>query len=210
MRNFEERKAEVFRRSEKRIRERKRVRNRILMSCVPLCLILTIWSVTILPKISHVAYDSAGSVDVGTITNGADDADGVEVIDKVDDADGLSNINFEHDIVLVSVKGTGEQSQFHSTVTDISEINEIYEQISMILSPYETTRKPDSNLFDDVEDSSNGIKASSYIITMTTVDGAERIFKLTNDKLYDAKLDIVVELSDEHLTSIKSVLGLTD
>ena len=51
MRNFEERKAEVFRRSENRIKERKRNRNRILAMCIPICLVITVWSIMILPTI---------------------------------------------------------------------------------------------------------------------------------------------------------------
>ncbi len=49
MRSFEERKAEVFRRSENRIKERKRNRNRILAMCIPICLVITVWSIMILP-----------------------------------------------------------------------------------------------------------------------------------------------------------------
>ena len=49
MREINECTAEVFRRSEKRIKERKRNRNRILAFCVPLCLIVTVWSIMILP-----------------------------------------------------------------------------------------------------------------------------------------------------------------
>ena len=49
MRELNECKAEVFRRSESRIQERKKIRNRVLAWCIPLCLIGTIWSVTILP-----------------------------------------------------------------------------------------------------------------------------------------------------------------
>lgn len=49
MKTFEERKAEVFRRSEKRIQSRRRRRNRILAFCIPLCLMLTVWSVSLFP-----------------------------------------------------------------------------------------------------------------------------------------------------------------
>ena len=49
MRNFEERKAEVFRRSEERIHTRRKQRNCILAFCIPLCLILTVWSAGLLP-----------------------------------------------------------------------------------------------------------------------------------------------------------------
>lgn len=50
MRNFEQRKAEVFRRSEKRIHTRRKRRNCILAFCIPLCLILTVWSAGLFPK----------------------------------------------------------------------------------------------------------------------------------------------------------------
>lgn len=50
MRNFEQRKAEVFRRSEERIQLRRKQRNCILAFCVPLCLILTVWSAGLFPK----------------------------------------------------------------------------------------------------------------------------------------------------------------
>ena len=59
MREINECTAEVFRRSENRIKERKRNRNRILAMCIPLCLIITIFSVTMLPGMLPVGMDSA-------------------------------------------------------------------------------------------------------------------------------------------------------
>ena len=49
MRNFEERKAEVFHRSEERIHTRRKRRNCILAFCIPLCLILTVWAAGLFP-----------------------------------------------------------------------------------------------------------------------------------------------------------------
>lgn len=49
MREFNECKAEVFRRMEKGIKERKKRRNRIVACCVPLCLCITVFSAAILP-----------------------------------------------------------------------------------------------------------------------------------------------------------------
>ena len=46
MRNFEERKAEVFRRSENRIKERNRKRNSILAAGVPVCLVCIVLVIT--------------------------------------------------------------------------------------------------------------------------------------------------------------------
>lgn len=49
MRNFEERKAEVFCRSEKRIKERIRKRNSILAAGIPLCLVFIVLSIASFP-----------------------------------------------------------------------------------------------------------------------------------------------------------------
>lgn len=49
MRNLEDCKAEVFRRSEKRIKERKRKRNRVLVCCIPLCLLFVAGGLYIRP-----------------------------------------------------------------------------------------------------------------------------------------------------------------
>ena len=59
MRELNECKAEVFRRSDNRIKERRRKFNRVLTLCVPLCLILTIFSITILPAMMPDGKDMA-------------------------------------------------------------------------------------------------------------------------------------------------------
>ena len=61
MRSFEERKAEVFRRSENRIKERRKARSRVLAVCIPLCLIITVWSVTVLPAMLPVNNKNSGA-----------------------------------------------------------------------------------------------------------------------------------------------------
>ena len=63
MRELNECKAEVFRRSDNRIKERRRKFNRVLALCVPLCLILTIFSVTILPAMMPAGNDKAPEAD---------------------------------------------------------------------------------------------------------------------------------------------------
>lgn len=63
MRELNECKAEVFRRSDNRIKERRRSRNRILAMCVPLCLVLTIFSVMMLPGMLPAGMDKAPEAD---------------------------------------------------------------------------------------------------------------------------------------------------
>ena len=105
MREINECTAEVFRRSEKRIKERKRNRNRILMCCIPLLICITVFSTAILPAMmpakkgenlsdncsdmagnadgTNVAYVSVEVINVGTATQSTilkDDADEVAQI----------------------------------------------------------------------------------------------------------------------------------
>lgn len=72
MRELNECKAEVFRRSDNRIKERRRKFNRVLALCVPLCLILTIFSITILPAMMPAGKDMAPGADglSGNATSG--------------------------------------------------------------------------------------------------------------------------------------------
>lgn len=61
MRNFEQRKAEVFRRSEDRIHTRRRRRNCILACCIPLCLVLAVCSAGLFPKAPGPTTNGAGN-----------------------------------------------------------------------------------------------------------------------------------------------------
>ena len=210
MRNFEERKAEVFRRSENRIKERKRNRNRILAMCIPLCLILTVFSFTMLPGLLPVGSDNAENEQIGNISDGAADTDGA------------GNPGLIHSFVLVDVKGTGAEAQYHSTIDNTIGVNEVFEQLYTILIPHEshndivgdfsdgTVGIPDSDGSDELKDAANTTKASSYIITMTTVNGVNRTFTLTENKLYDAELNIEISLTDEQTHNLKVSLGLTN
>ena len=80
MRNFEQRKAEVFHRSEERIHTRRKRRNCILAFCIPLCLILTVWSAGLFPKAP------------GPATNGGANAPG-DMVGSANDNSGQTNSN---------------------------------------------------------------------------------------------------------------------
>ena len=54
MRELHECQAEVFRRSEKRIKERKQRRNHILMTCIPLVLCLSIFGAFLFPQMDDL------------------------------------------------------------------------------------------------------------------------------------------------------------
>ena len=67
MRNLEDCKAEIFRRSEERIKERKRARKRVLACCIPLCLLLVAGGLYLRPllePVDHMGGTNAGPTPV--------------------------------------------------------------------------------------------------------------------------------------------------
>lgn len=79
MRELNECKAEVFRRSEKRIIERRKTRNRVLALCIPLCLMLTVWSATVLPAMKPAESDNASNAEL---------LENINTLDEVENSDG--------------------------------------------------------------------------------------------------------------------------
>lgn len=63
MRSFEERRAQIFERSEKRIKARKRMKNSIIAGCATLCIAVTVCSVVLLPQMRHKIAPDANSSD---------------------------------------------------------------------------------------------------------------------------------------------------
>ena len=82
MRDINEVTAEVFRRSDKRIKERKRNRNRIIMCCIPFLICITVFSATILPAMMP-AKDSSPPQNEGAWggINDEGDNDGAQIPD---------------------------------------------------------------------------------------------------------------------------------
>ena len=210
MKNFEERKAEIFRRSENRIKKRKRNRNRILALLIPLCLIVTVWWVTRLPSMLSFGTKKSQNEDI------------VNIYNETEEETGAVNSGSRHSFVSVDVRGTGANAEHHSEFTDTSDVDDVFDRIYNILIPYE----PHRDIVGDFDDKSTGVmrgnsseqnktslnntKSSSYIITMTTASGYKRIFKLTDNKLYDSQPGIEINLNNEQINALKSALGLTE
>lgn len=95
MRNFEERKAEIFLRSENRIKQRRKNRRRILTVCIPLCVILIAGS-AILPRLIPVGFDRIEQENSFEIRDESGDGfdygdeDGFDGIESAPEADGFS------------------------------------------------------------------------------------------------------------------------
>ena len=101
VRSLDECKAEVFRRSERRIKERKRIRNRALALCIPLCLLILL-SASMLPGALFAGSGDAPEGSESSWDGGFDSEDFWEGIVEgsegiPDEADGSATCETESD-----------------------------------------------------------------------------------------------------------------
>ena len=195
MRNFEERKAEIFLRSEKRIKLKKRKRRQLLAFCIPVCL-LGIVSIALIPALPFVSDDAA-------YENNAPVSDNEVIADE----DALTEN--AQDFVLLEIKELSGQSQQYYTITDTKQINDIFTKLDAIVSSYVSLDDISGEFSDSsAEDTqSNTLKnKGGYIITITSSDGSERTFSLTDNILSDSRHNIEIKLSAAQLTELKSAL----
>lgn len=199
MRNFEERKAEVFRRSEKRIKERKARRNHILMACIPLVLCITILGAFLRPNITP-----DGAVDPG---------DTRPVVDGMGNPIQSPSLTCPIDSITISGNGF---SQSYSEVEDLL-------LISDLLYSY-GTRAPESNgIIDEAvpgegedrkenTDDMSGIISDStnaaYTITMVTHEGVKTEYQLFGNTLKNLTTNQSYTLSQTQVDELQKLLGI--
>ena len=170
MRNFEQRKAGVFRRSEERIHTRRKRRNCILAFCIPLCLILTVCSVAIFPAGSgSVTYTNQNYA--GDWVGSAGNHDGISgntpgngPVDTVDnfsfsfvwDCRGTSSYDSETGKLIKTTDATNPEdyvTTYHLTAEQKQQIFDLIKDLNVMAYP-------------DVYDPHGGGLASSPSMTL--------------------------------------------
>lgn len=198
MRNFEERKAEVFRRSENRIKERKRNRNRILAMCIPICLVITVWSIMILPAMMPAnKSNSAG--------------EGMDIMGGVDGT--------EVAFVRVEVMSTGTATQSAILKDDADKVAQIYRtvQSSFVNSSGGNKESGNDKAEDDALTEENKDYSQSgttnlsfgFRIIFTTENGVQTIYSLSGDKLINETTKQETILTEDQRFNLLNMLGLT-
>lgn len=195
MRNFEERKAEVFRRSEKRIKERKQRRNHILMACIPLVLCITLLGAFLFP----------GATPEDPRFNGS--AGG-----------GLTEEKFESlscPIAKITVTG-GNFSQTYKEVEDLLLISDqLYSYGSRgsetngttddgIASEGEDRKEHADDIYGNVTDHSN----VAYTITLVTHEGVKTEYRLAGKTLENLTTKQTYHLSQTQVNELYELLGI--
>lgn len=185
MMNFEDRKAEIFRRSDERIKLRKRNRKRIILSCVPIVLCIGVLSVSYTQnKLNTEPPDSF-----------------VE--------NGLQNYSLVYPITVeLTDLNSGESREIEAcydiaAVTDI--IYSITEGFNQIDNYGTSTESVDGDQYKEI------IKAGFYEITITRESDGETktsVFILSGNVLSDTETQQEYRLSDNELETLLTALGL--
>ena len=199
MREINECTAEVFRRSEKRIKERKRNRKRILAFCIPLCLIVTVWSIMILPAMmpANKSDNNAG--------------EGMDIMGSVDGTDTA--------FVRVEIMSIGTATQSSVLKDDADEVAQIYYTVqSSFVSSGEGNKESandkaeDDALTEENKDySQSGTTnlSSGFRIIFSTENGAQTIYSLSRDKLINETTKQETILAEDQRSNLLNMLGLT-
>lgn len=195
MRNFEERKAEVFRRSEKRIKERKQRRNHILMACIPLVLCITLLGAFLFPGATPEDPSFNGSA-----------------------GGGLTEEKFESlscPIAKITVTG-GNFSQTYKEVEDLLLISDqLYSYGSRGSETNGTTDDGIASEGEDRKENADDVSGSvadsaniAYTITLITHEGVKTEYQLVGKTLKNLTTKQTYNLSQTQVNELYELLGI--
>lgn len=195
MRELNECKAEVFRRSEKRIKERKRIRNRIFACCIPLCFCIALTVALLPPMIPTTDY--------------YDGVAGCDACNK-DEYDAVNSIFCSY--VEVEIQTVGESQEHYLKITDKPAVDKIFSAIYDLYNVDVNTAKyeVESKDCEYGHKSDSAGEPSCYSITLTTADGSGTTYVLSGNELTDTSTDQILILTDLQLAELKAVLGITE
>jgi len=194
MRELNECKAEVFRRSERRIKERRRVQKRIFTLCIPICLVVVLCSVMILPEtVSKGNRGSGNKVDGGVLKENS-----------------AGSIVCSY--TLVEIQWTEELSehntQHYMKVTDKVEVTKIFCAIHSLFSSVDDPEKnAEGSIYGNQQIGSTG-KPEKYKVIFSTAEGYQTVYNLYDNKIFNVSTGEKMILTDEQTAQLKVTLGI--
>ncbi len=214
MRNFEERKTEVFNRYEKRIKEREIKRNRILSVCIPLCLVcVVLTSVMFAPAFQKWIYTFAKPNEEYFFT----DEDFLTSGDFFySDDDSLNNDDYES----VEVKQNDKTLKVYSSKDDSEKMASISEGFSELLysdasdvgsladsaSPNTSIKEESNSLSDNTDD----YKATEYTVIFVDGEGKRSEYELLDKKIINKTDKTEKILTDIEYAKLMELLGIDE
>lgn len=193
MRNLNECQAEVFRRSEKRIKERKQRRKHILMACIPLVLCITIFGAFIMPNMGFINFSDKQAPESNYEQfSGAMGSDGVA---------GLFAGSVE-----VSSNGI---SHYYTSVEDVQGIMSLLNSIVAVPETNDGDESSDLVTEDDAStDLKENYKDKGYKILVKRSDGSSTEYLLVGSLLIDQNTQEEFHLSEDTYFELKDALGI--
>ena len=210
MRELDECTAEVFRRGEQRLRERRRKRNRVLAACVPVCLIAAVWPAVIFPQMTPALETS-------------DFAQYAEEI--VDNHVGSPACSY----IAVEIRSAGTVPERRGEVTDRLAVGEMFSAVNSFFadsdfadvdgsaqgavenfpaSRDESFPSEDNIVNSELMESADHWK--DYTITFTAGDGSQAAYRISANALVNEDTNETVFLSDAQAAGLRAVLGISE
>lgn len=221
MRNLEECKAEVFRRSEERIKERKRTRNRMLACCIPLCLLLVAGGFYIRPLLEPI--DECQKInarptavperELGGLAGGTVNCSSVELMVRMGETEVFRNVTKEETVealylavtenFCVSVAGSPEkETDFDGSTEDDAGDKT---SGSVKANAQSIAGQDKSSIIDELKVKyKSEEKPADYKLVFQTEGGTEFVYRLCGNILYDDKNARSVTLDDTQLTVLQT------
>lgn len=211
MRNFEERKAEIFRRSEDRINKRRRTQKHIL-TIVPMCLLLVACAVTLLPQMQTKGRNNA----TGELNNAMGET--MPLPESAGDKRVISAVEIERISNDFTHQYYGQQRYILSD--NAEKLGQFYYSMESALEPNkgDEPHKEQENLTDGIGEVGDGLILSgggelllSYKITFTVTDGTKVVYTLNGYTLTNESADKSITLTEAqraHLLKTLEVLTI--
>lgn len=200
MRELKECTAEVFRRSEQRIRERRRKRGRVLALCVPVILIAAVWSAMSLP----IMNPEGGALGNDRFTG---------------EAAGNAPESVACPYTAAEIQQAGVIPDEHSKeVTNRLAVAEMFRTVQSLFEDVDSNGIG-QNAMDQLpaeEANKNGDlvetpgQLEEYTITFTAEDGSQAVYRLSGHRLLNVNTDEAIFLSDSQLTGLLAALGISE
>ena len=195
MRELHECQAEVFRRSEKRIKERKQRRQRILMTCIPLVLCLTIFGAFLFPQLNNNMQAPEGMPESKTQAAMGQD----------------ENQSMPCSIAEIKVSGNGVSIRY----TDVADLLLISDQLNTYGTREPetsgTTNEDGSDRSENADDVVGGVADSvnaAYTITLITHEGEKTEYQLIGNTLFNQTTNQAYTLTYEQAKELREILGV--
>lgn len=221
MRNLEDCKAEVFRRSEERIKERKRKRNRVLAWCIPLCLLLVAGGLYIRPllePVDEVARTNEGPTPVpgrelGGLAGGTVSYSSVDLMVRKGETEVFRNVTKEEAVeaLYLAVAENFRVPVASSPETEVNVYGSTEDGVGdktsgTVKENFQNTAGQDrDSIIDELKVKYELVdKPADYKLVFQTEGGAEFIYRLCGNVLYDDKNASSVTLDDIQLTVLRT------